>query len=314
MSDKVFRTHDELLALLRDRGIDLSTAEKRSFAKKALQHEGYYNLINGYNKLFLSSKVPEDTYKQGTTIEEIMALYSFDRKLRNIFLKHILVVETNVKSLLAYNFPQKYGHDNYMLYKNFDTSRKGAGKNITKVIASFQRQIAEHAADPSIAHYLGKYGYVPLWVVNNIVTLGQTSQFYRIMKQQDRQSVAKVFSILDNDLESILFYLAQIRNCCAHGNRLYCFRSSFPLSDMGAHAKLSIPLGQNGELANGKRDLFATMIALYYVLPNAQFRRLIKELQNALNNLRTKLNVISEEDVLKEMGFPLDWKNQLLSL
>lgn len=50
------------------------------------------------------------------------------------------------------------GHDNYMLYNNFDTQKKDADQNITAVIADFQRQIASRAKDPSISHYLKKYG------------------------------------------------------------------------------------------------------------------------------------------------------------
>ena len=114
--DKIFKTHDELIALLISRNLDISTPDHKSFAKKVLQHEGYYNLINGYSKLFLASTIPDDRYKNGTTMEEIFALYDFDRKLRNIMFKYILSVETNIKSLIAYYFPKKYGHDNYMLY------------------------------------------------------------------------------------------------------------------------------------------------------------------------------------------------------
>lgn len=105
MADKIFKTHDELIALLISRGIDISTPEHKSFAKKALQHKGYYNLINGYSKLFILSTIPDDKYKPGTTVEEICALYDFDRTLRSIFLKYILSFETNVKSLIAYFFP-----------------------------------------------------------------------------------------------------------------------------------------------------------------------------------------------------------------
>ena len=46
--DKVFKTYDEQIALLNSRGIEISTSIERSDAKKALQHYGYYNLINGY--------------------------------------------------------------------------------------------------------------------------------------------------------------------------------------------------------------------------------------------------------------------------
>ena len=55
--DKVFKTNDELISLLISRGVDISTPEHKSFAKKALQHKGYYNLINGYSKLFRVSTI-----------------------------------------------------------------------------------------------------------------------------------------------------------------------------------------------------------------------------------------------------------------
>ena len=314
MSGKEFKSHEELISLLISRGVDISTPEHKSFAKKALQHEGYYNLINGYNKLFIASTAPAERYKAGTTVEEIFYLYDFDRKLRNIFFKYILPVETNIKSIIAYVFSQQYGHDNYMLYNNFNTARKGAEANITSVIADFQRQLASRASDPSIAHYLKTYGYVPLWVLNNILTLGQISKFYSIMKQQDRQNVSRVFHIQDNQLENILFYLSSVRNFCAHGNRLYCFRTKRPLADMPVHKSLNIPCGDGKEHDYGKRDLYAAMLALYYVLPAATYKKLVKEIYKLFCVLMPKLSVLHEDDILKEMGFPCDWRNQLLSL
>lgn len=314
MSDKPFKTHDELISLLISRNVDISTPEQKSFAKKALQHEGYYNLINGYSKLFLITTIPDDTYKPGTTVDEIYSLYDFDRKLRNIIFKYILSVETNIKSLIAYYFPQQYGHDNYMLYNNFDTNKRDADQNITTVISEFQKQIASRAKDPSISHYLKKYGYVPLWVLNNILTLGQISKFYSILKQPDRQKISKIFQITDNQLESTLFYLSSVRNFCAHGNRLYCFRTKRPLIDFSTHASLNIPKSDGHEYDYGKRDLFAAMIALRYVLPKSDYLKLIKEIYRLFSTIRPKLATINETDILKEMGFPIDWRNQLVSL
>lgn len=314
MAGKEFKTYEELISLLISRGVDISTPEHRSFAKKALQHEGYYNLINGYSKLFIATTIPSDQYKPGTTIEEIFYLYDFDRKLRNIFFKYILPVETNIKSIISYEFSQQYGHENYMLYNNFNTSRRDAETNITSVIAEFQKQLASRANDPSISHYLKTYGYVPLWVLNNILTLGQISKFYSIMKQQDRQKVAKVFHIQDNQLENILFYLSSARNFCAHGNRLYCFRTKRPLADLPAHSVLNIPQTDGKEYDYGKRDLFAVTLALHYVLPSTTYKKLIKEIYRLFSTISPKLYILREEDILKEMGFPIDWRNQLLSL
>lgn len=127
MSEKVFKTYDEMISLLASRGVDISTPELKSYAKKRLQHEGYYNLINGYKALFLlpqNSPADDDKFKLGTTINEIYALYNFDRRLRNVFLKYVLLIETNIKSLISYTFSEKYGHSNYLIYSNFDTTKR----------------------------------------------------------------------------------------------------------------------------------------------------------------------------------------------
>ena len=230
MNEKPFKTHEQLIELLSSRGIDFSKPESKSFAKKKLQRIGYYNLINGYSPLFWDNK-EKDVYKKGTTVDEIYYLYLFDKKLREIFLRFILSLETNIKSLIAYYFPKQHPETYYLTYDNFDTARKDANKNITSVIAEIQRQIAGRASDPSIAHYLKKYGYIPLWVLNNILTLGTISKFYSLMQQKERQEISKTFHLSDNELENILTYISSIRNFCAHGNRLYCYRSKRPLID-----------------------------------------------------------------------------------
>jgi len=161
---------------------------------------------------------------------------------------------------------------------------------------------------------LKNYGYIPLWVLNNILTFGQISKFYSILKQKDRQQVSRTFKIQDNQLESILYYLSSIRNFCAHGNRLYCYRTKRPFVDFDAHKLLKIPLTDGKEFDYGKRDFFGCMIALKYVLPKTEYMRLIKEIYRLFSTTRTKLSIITEEDILKEMGFPIDWRAQLLSL
>ena len=310
-SAKPFKTHDELLDLLESRGIDFSSPESRSFAKKGLQRIGYYNLINGYSSLFWTD--PSKTqYISGTTIEEIYQLYFFDRKMREILLHYILPIETNIKSLIAYYFPQEHSETYYLIYKNFDTNRKDANKNITGLIAELQKQISSRASDPSIAHYLQKYGYVPLWVLNNILTLGTISKFYSLMQQKERQEISKTFRLSDNELESILTYISSIRNFCAHGNRLYCFRNKRPLCDTQLHALMNLDRTSKGEYVYGKRDLFAVMIAFKLTLSKSDFRRLVKEVDIAYKNFFSRAKVVTEEMLFSSTGFPPNWKEKLL--
>lgn len=309
MPDKPFKTYDELIEILNSRGLVIITPEDKNYAKTVLAKEGYYNLINGYNKLFLDASAEENKYLEGTTLQEIHALYQFDRVLRDIFFRYILRVETHIKNLIAYYFPMQYGHNNYLLYVNFNTDCRDAQSKITALIAEVQRQISSRASDPSISHYLRVYGYVPLWVLNNILTFGTISKFYSLMRTPERQSISKTFGILDNELESELMYLSSIRNFCAHGNRLYCYRTKNPLIDTPFHADLLIEKNEKNEYIQGKRDLFAALIALKRLLSNNDYKRLSKEIYRAFGNLRKKLIVLHQDDVLKEMGFPANWRN-----
>ncbi len=305
LDDKVFKTHDELISLLVSRGVDISTGDAKRFAKTRLQHEGYYNLINGYKKLFLKD-AKKDEYKNGTTVNEMYALFVFDQHLREIFLRYILEVERNIKCLISYNFPQKYGHDNYLLYKNFDLCKRDSHKNIISMLSDIQHQIASRGSDPSIRHYLDTYGYIPLWVLNNILSFGQISKFYFNMKQTDRQSISRTFKIMDSELETLLKYLTSIRNCCAHNNRLYCFRSHDVMIDTKYHSNLQIT--KKGEFVNGKRDLFAAVIALKLLLPSREFKQMITEIDEAVNKITPTLKVLETNEILSEMGFPANWK------
>lgn len=310
MAEKVFKTLDELVDLLIGRGIEIKDASDRAYAKRILERNGYYNLINGYSKLFLDT--PEEDgqpkYRTGTTMNEIHALYQFDRVLRNIFFRYILEVETNIKSLISYYFSEVHGHKNFLIYSNFNTDLRDSNTKITNLIAEIQRQIASRSTDPSIAHYLKEHGYIPLWVLNNVLTLGTISKFYSLMLPAERQSVSRHFCMMDNELENSLLYISSIRNFCAHGNRLYCFRTKHPLANTNYHSELRIPTNASGEFICGKRDLFACVIALKRLLSHNDYKRMAKEIFRAIGTLEKKLIILSREDVLNEMGFPNNWR------
>lgn len=314
--EKTFKTYDELLDILSDRGIDLSSPELRGRAKCALQHEGYYNLINGYKTPFLQRDangyiLTPDTYLPNVTVDEIRSLYLFDRKLRSIILRAILQIETNIKNLVSHTFSSEHGHKNYLVYNNFDVSQKDSVKNISKLFAEVQRQISNRVTDPSIAHYLRDHGYIPLWVLNNVLTFGTVSKFYSLMKQPERQEIAKVFGVRDKELISILTTLSAVRNICAHSNRLYCFRTKRALIDLPIHDQLSIPKSPDNEYQYGKRDLFSVMIALKVTMSKNDYRTVLKQIKNAIRDTNSRFTVLSEADILSYMGFPKDWNSIL---
>lgn len=305
MQDKIFKNYDEQIEKLENRGLCILNDEERENVKRCLSNVGYYKLINGYKTLFIDLDQQEEKFLPGTNINELYSLYFFDKQLRAILLEYILDVETHIKTLIAYTFSEKHGHDNYLIYKNFNPKKET--NHITRLISEIQSQIANRSKDPSISHYLSNYGYIPLWVLNGILTLGTVSKFYSLMNENERVEISKEFNIHDNALESILFYISSVRNSCAHGNRVYCYRSKRPLVSLNYHDALDIPK-INNEHIYGKRDLFAAVLALKPLLSPKQFSKMCNKIEKALSILNRRLKVIPTNRVLTAMGFPDNWK------
>lgn len=86
---KPFKTYRQQLAILRSRGLDIKNGSR---AIRILKRENYYSVINGYKNIFLDKKSSVEKYKQGTSFEDIYSLFDFDRNIRHLFLKNILIL------------------------------------------------------------------------------------------------------------------------------------------------------------------------------------------------------------------------------
>lgn len=310
---KEFKSYQEQISLLKSRGLVINDED---FALKKLKEENYYNIINGYKTLFIA-KGTKDDFITGTTFEEVYELYDFDRILRNILFKQILKVENILRSLVSYNFSEKYGNDNYLKLDNFETL-KGSGCTQTKyqvrveqiqtLIANLQNDISRAISKKNyINHYILNYGFVPLWVLVNAITLGRLSQFYSLMKQSIRVKVSQYWNIKEEDLNQYIKTLAFYRNLCAHDERVYNSVCNQDIPDTKIHQSLSIPLN-NGRYENGKNDLFSLIIVLKILLPTEDFNNMCNKIEGRMQRLIQKLEHINSSEVFDMMGFPINWK------
>lgn len=307
MEDKIFKTYDEQLEILKGRNLTLGDEKK---ARQILESENYYNLINGYKDLFLDNTDGEEKYTDGAKFSEIYALYEFDREIRSIFLKRILKFENRIKSAIAYEFSNEYSHDNYLKISNFDVGKNKENLvDISKLIANIQTDIARQLkSNSSIKHYMQTYGYIPLWVLINILTLGSISKFYTLMTHRDRQKVARRFRVPENNLKSYIKLIALFRNICAHDERFYNFKSREIISENEIHRKLDIEK-KGRTYKYGVRDVFAVLIILKFFIEEEDFEKLINDIKESIGMLEKNLSTISIEYVLDKMGFPRNWED-----
>ena len=304
---KTFKTLDEQITILQNKGLIINDI---SNAKDILLRENYFFLM-GYRHLFFKSE-KDRLFIDGTTFDELYAVFNFDRQLRNILFKNILIVENNAKSIFSYQLSKNYGYkeSDYLNPRNFnrDSNKR---KQVNDLLKKIQRQIRINGGQhQATMHYLNNYGYLPLWIVVKVLSFGIVSELYTILKNDDKQDIADIYKINVSDLELYFPILANYRNLCAHEDIILDHKSQRSILDTKYHNYLNIPK-MDGEYIYGKDDLFALIIILKRVLRDEDFHLLINEISYELDILEGKIKSISVDKVMDLMGFPQNYKNIL---
>lgn len=314
---KEFKTIDEQIEILKNRGLIF---RDENSAKNILIKNNYYNIINGYKAPFITQGT-NDNFLSGTTFEEIFCLFTFDKDIKDIFLEYILKVENNLRSFISYYFSMYHGNDNYLVLNNFDDfsknqnvtleNRQNRIRNIQDLIGTVHKEIVRTIGSKEyINHYILDYGFVPPWVLVNILSFGKLSKFLELMKQKERILISQHYGISENELVQFVKLLAYFRNLCAHDDRIY--NVSVPkylyIPDNAYHVKLNISKKKN-MYSQGKSDLFALLIALKILLDENDYNTLHNKIFGRIKSLEKKLNVISIDKILNEMNFPTNWND-----
>lgn len=304
---KVFKTLDEQVHIMQSKGLVISDIEE---TKDILLRENYF-FINGYRLLFMESS-SNKKFLSGTTFEEVYSMFQFDRHLRNIIFKNLLIIENNIKSITAYNLSKHYGirEEEYLNPKNFTSDRKRK-KQVDDLLRKMKRQIRINGGQhQATMHYIDKYGYIPLWIVVKILSFGIVSEMYQILKPENQAEIAQDFGVSVDQLIVYLPILANFRNLCAHEDILYDHRAQRDIEDTKYHQLLNIPK-MNDEYIYGKNDLFAIIIILKQLLRKDDFFLLMSEVEYEIQVLSGHLKTISVEKVLDRMGFPINYEEMV---
>lgn len=303
-NSKIFKNLDEQIDILKSKGLVIDNIDE---AKEILFRENYF-FISGYRHLFMASK-KDNHFISGTTFEELYAMFSFDRKIRNIFFSFILIIENNMKSIISYQLSKKYGYreKEYLNPNNF-TQDAMKSRQVYDILNKMRRQIRingrEHTAT---LHYIDNYGYVPMWILVKVLSFGIISEFYGILKSEDQLRIAEVYRL---DVETLIIYLSLVsnyRNICAHEEVLYDHRTQRSIPDCKYHQQLCIELSDD-EYKYGKNDLYAIVIIMKQMLSETEFRDLMNQVSYEADILEGRLHSVSINSILNSCGFPDNWK------
>ena len=291
--DKPFKTYDELISIMSSRG--LAPGEH---AQTILEREGYYPVVNGYKDLFLQDG---DTYRKGSTLDEVYALFVMDRRLRAILFRHIALAEGVLKSVSGYEFCSRHADDNEA-YLNPASYRKERHyqRMIIHFINDMNRLLGRDPKRPPsftkdyLDHYKIQHDNVPLWVVMNSLSLGQAFKFYTFLDESTRFAISQRFQemhrqshgenarrITHESLRKSYDHIKDFRNICAHDERLFC---------------ASVDKSKSTNLRR-------LMVDMFTVLTADQCRSLADGIVRCLIFAGKNISTVSQQEILSAMGF-----------
>ena len=280
--------------------------------KRFLEQENYYNVINGYKDLFLCKDsqgqvITPETYLPNTHFNELKALFLFDRNLRFLFLKYLLIFENSFKTVISHEFTHKYPKANsYLEIANY---RDDDPKAVLKQISILTKTIHDNVGSTgAIKHYIEDHGSVPLWVLVNYLTIGNLSYLYSALKDSEKNVIAKYYSekyekqynpsntliICSKDLQSALKIFNLVRNQCAHGERLYN-------SDYKNIRVANIANYYNITNYNNRR-IFVAILYLKILLNKSYYKKFHSELNEIFCKYNREFQTVSFNDILNIMG------------
>lgn len=310
---KPFFTYEQQLEKLKSSGLIIADEEA---ALGYLKSEGYYNLINGYSHFFRKNNkiIP------GTKFEDVLALYRFDKDLRNILYKYTSTIECHIKTVIAHEFSKVHGVDEktYLTAASFVSDLKSQAQ-VEKLIEACTEIISEAVNRNSskyreyIAHNVTQHNHVPLWILIRAMTFGTTSIFYKLMLQAEKENIAAQFNLTAEQLTNMLEIVVTFRNIVAHGERTFC--AKLPRSRLTANAvtdKLNIEKNDKGVNKHGNRDVLALLICCKYLLNPTDFAGLMQEINSAIVNLSEIIGPSNMGRIRHEMGLKKSYVNDLL--
>lgn len=284
---------DDQIALLQTRGLTVQDAAR---ATHYLKFIGYYRL-SGYLRFFrdTAANPQNENFRAGTTFENALDLYIFDRKIRTLLLDALERIEIAIKAEISNTALVAKGGAFWLNEpSNFDHGQHVA-------IVAMLKERLDHT-QPNIFHQFLSHFFktyadstAPSWMAMEAFSFGDASKVYKRMKGTLRLPIAESFSAQHDVLESWLHALAFARNVCAHHARTW--NRTFTI-------KPKIPREYQGVWPTTAPDRLYVLCCIVH-----HMMKVIADGSSWHDQLRS-LIAARPNVALSSMGFPADWETK----
>lgn len=325
MMSKEFLTYYKQMQKLRnDKKIKCSGLNDR----KLLIQNGYFNLVNGYKSPFTSSvDVNGDhIYNSGTTIEHIYFVKEFDDNLRQLLFRHIIKIEEEVRTLSGYKFDEvnNKGAIDWFQIEAYDTARS-TNLEVAEFISSLMRDMY-NSKNTYLEDYRENHHAIPTWILTKNLRFSTFINMLYFSKTDVKKELCTLYGMINNQgypeyklLIGSLHYIRQIRNACAHNERVFDLASKWRISC----SYLNILPTPYRRLRGAKKEIIDLLVYMRYYLDDDTYCSIIDEVSallsglkaniptSAYNYVRGKMGIKDEADllILRSTSKPIDYIN-----
>lgn len=187
----------------------------------------------------------------------------------------------------------------------------------------------------SIKSYLEQHGYMPMWILMNVLTFGNVSHLFTIQKKAVQMDIVNSLNLnskpaISDDLSiintsRILQILSIYRNICAHNERFYITKTKVPIDDsfMGFGQKLPntvnpalrrrLNASQKKKRMNARQGIYALIFIISLFMDKKELNDFIIEIKNEFRKLDSKINTIPISEIERFMGLNFKWYDLIKS-
>ena len=268
------------------------TIADNAAAEALLSSVNYYRL-SAYGIGLKKASNPEH-YLDGLTLDHIYRLYEFDSKLRNLIIPIIEWIEVEFRTRLAYHLALTYGAEGYRDSSNFNPKLTKDGKRIhTYTIQKLDDEIKHQQHLPCVKHHMTKYGgHFPIWAAAELFTFGMACSLYDVCQTADKKAIAATYQTKPRYLFTWMLSLSELRNKCAHYNRVY----NIPFT--------KTPALYPADSAYISNKLFPLLLVMKHIVGK-------RDLWKSFVDNLVKLIADYPEAIPAFMGFPGNWEQVL---
>lgn len=257
-----------------------------------------YHRLSAYIFPFYKSPKSNLILKEGTTFEQVLTLYRFDKKLRILLFNEIEKIEVAIRSVLANIGCQELG-DRYWITKPEYFANED---KFNQTLAVLEKELASNKED-YIENFRRNYveNYPPAWMITEVLSFGNLNYIYsNIANNRLMKRISDYFGLKPQVFTSWLTVLANLRNMCCHHARVW--NRDFMLNP--AEPRKTSNAWIDTSLIDKKRIFYRLCIIRYFlsfVSPGNNFNEKIA-------NLLARFPSVD----IAAMGFCKDWQKDTL--